>query len=184
MQDFVNWVGDRVAASGKEIRVWSDGVSFDGVVPLREGAVVEWWENRLSPTPPELLERGYRVLNVGWWPLYYVTGGALQYSEATEADTYERWDAWQFDGPYTTRWAAGLPGPASYALEPGDDRQLGATMAVWNDDPAAPDAQPDTLAAGIAPKLRIVAQKTWGSPLLTASYAEFKERTAKAVSGP
>src|SRR6185503_14710278 len=78
VQDFVNQVGDRAAAAGKEMRVWSDGVSFEGVVPLRPGATVEWWENRLSPAPSELVARGYRVLNVGWWPLYYVTGGALQ----------------------------------------------------------------------------------------------------------
>jgi hexosaminidase len=180
VQDFVNWVGDRAAAAGKQIRVWSDGIS-DGVVPLRAGAVVEWWENKNSADPAELIAAGHPVLNMGWWPLYYVTGGPFSGFRASEADMYEDWDAWHFEGPYTPRYFTGAPGPYSYDLAPGDPGQLGAALAVWNDDPSAPAAQPEAIASGTAPRLRIVAQKSWASPLLTPSYAEFQALTAQAV---
>lgn len=180
--DFVNWVGDRAAAAGKRIRVWSDGVSGGSAVALRRDAVVEWWEDMFSPSPVELVDQGYQVLNVGWWPLYYVTGDFGPYLRAPEDQMYEKWDAWHFEGQWTSRWFTGEPSRTrSWELKPGDPRQPGATLAVWHGNPNDPEAQPDALAAGIAWRLRIVAQKTWGSPLLTPSYAEFQALTEKAV---
>ena len=58
---------------------------------------------------------------------------------------------------------------------------LGATLAVWNDDPSSPDAQEPALAAGIAPRLRILAQKTWGSPAFARDYTTFAPAAAKAA---
>ena len=52
------------------------------------------------------------------------------------------------------------------------ERQLGAQLNVWNDDPD--NMSQDEIAEGIAPRLRILAQKTWGSPQLTDDYDEFK----------
>jgi hexosaminidase len=171
VQDFVNEIGLRVRAAGRRLRVWSDGIHADGVVRLLPGAVVEWWENRVSPTPAQLAAAGHDVLNVGWWPLYYVNGGPLSGLRSSEAEFYEEWEPSRFEGPYTARWVGGPPTPQEL---PGDDPHLlGTTLAVWNDDPAAPGGAPAALAAGIAPRLRIVAQKAWGSPPLTASYAAF-----------
>src|SRR5207237_192980 len=137
------------------------------------GAVVEWWENLHSTSPPDLVAQGHRVLNVGWWPLYYVTGGPLDFLRASEQDMYERWSPAHFEGPYTPRWVLGSPLTA-FDLAADDFRNLGATLAVWNDDPSSPGAKPAALAAGIAERLRILAQQTWGSPKLVSSFAAFK----------
>ena len=167
--DFVNWVGERLRAHGKRMRVWGDGIRGGSAVTLDRSAAVEWWENSHSPTPAELVAAGHPVLNVGWWPLYYVTGGPLAGARASERDMYEQWEARHFEGPYTARWGGGPPQyeelPAS---EPG---QLGAQLAVWNDDPTA--MSESAIAAGIAPRLAILAQKTWATPPRHADYAGF-----------
>jgi len=183
VQDFVNLLGDRIAAAGKTMRVWSDGISGGSAVPLRAGAVVEWWENLHSPTPAELAAQGHPVLDVGWWPLYYVTGGPLRDLRTSERDMYEQWQPWRFEGPYTARWITGRADPPPQELPRRDPHLLGATEAVWNDDPASPQGAPAPLAAGLAPRLRIVAQKTWASPPLTTSYVQF-QRLAGQVAAP
>lgn len=169
--DFVNFVASEERAAGKRTRMWSDGMKGGSAVALDPAIAVEWWENRSSPTPEELIAAGRDVLNVGWWPLYYVTGGTFKSLRSSEADFYEQWEPRHFEGPYTSRW---LGGPPQYEeLPPGNPHELGATLAVWNDDPSSPDAKEDALAKGIAPRLRILAQKTWGSPQWAAKYADF-----------
>ena len=175
VQDFVNEQVARVTAAGKRPRVWGDGMTGGAKVSLPKSAVVEWWENRVSSRPQDLTAEGYDVLNVGWWPLYYVNGGPVGGLRSTEKDFYEQWAGpWQFEGPYTSRWAGDATvQPPDELLKPGDPHLLGATMAVWNDDPANAGGAPETLPGAIAPRLRILAQKAWGSPELTASYDEF-----------
>jgi hexosaminidase len=170
--DFVAFVHRRVRAAGKDMRVWSDGVGGGSVLALDPRVSVQWWENRVSPTPAELVARGHRVVNSGWWPLYYVTGGPMTALRSALRPFYEEWRPWRFEGPFTARWATGSGAPV-FTLEPDEPRQAGAIMAVWNDDPAAPGGAPDAVAAGIAPRLQIVAERTWGSPHAPASYAEF-----------
>ena len=177
--DFVNEVDSQVRAAGKTLRIWSDGMKGGSAVKLDPRIAVEWWEGRSSPLPEELIAEGRHVLNVGWWPLYYVTGGTFKILRSSEAAFYEEWNPWHFEGPYTARW---LGGPPQYTeLRPDEPLQLGATLAVWNDDPASPDAKEPAVAEGIAPRLRIVAQKTWGSPQFTGSYAQFAPAAAKAT---
>ena len=84
------------------------------------------------------------MLNVGWWPLYYVTGGPLNFLRASEQDMYEHWSPAHFEGPYTPRWVLGAPLTA-FDLAADDFRNLGATIAVWNDDPSSPGAKPAAL---------------------------------------
>jgi hexosaminidase len=63
-------------------------------------------------------------------------------------------------------------------LPAGEPLNRGSELHVWNDDPGAEtEAQ---IAAGIAPRLRVIAQKTWASPLLVGDYAGF-ERLARGV---
>ena len=109
MLDFVNFVSERVHQAGKRLRVWSDGIGGGSAVTLDPDATVEWWENRNSPAPDELMSAGHQVQNAGWWPLYYVTGGPLMSLRATEEEMYEDWDPWVFEGPWSTRWASGDP---------------------------------------------------------------------------
>jgi hexosaminidase len=177
--DFVNWVGARVRAHGKELRVWSDGVGGGRAVHLDRRTVVEWWENRSSPTPARLVAARHRVLNVGWWPLYYVTGGPAAGLRAPLGPFWSDWRPWRFEGPYTDRWSGGRGAP--FTLPRDAPRQLGAALAVWNDDPAAPAARPDAVARGIAPRLAIVAQRTWGSATPGGGYAAFARRARRAL---
>ena len=184
MLDYVNWVGARVRRAGKELRVWSDGMEGSSKVRLDPRTVVQWWENRASAPPAELVKRGHRVLNSGWWPLYFVTGGPLENLRAGVDDMYEQWEPRRFEGPYNSRWFSDGPVvPAPQFLDANEPRQLGATVNVWNDDPG--NMSEGQIAAGIAPRLRVLAQKTWASPQLTSSYAEFAKRTAPvSPSGP
>jgi hexosaminidase len=169
--DFVNFVAEIVNRSGKRPRVWSDGIEGASAVTLDPTAAVEWWENRSSPSPEELMSAGHPVQNAGWWPLYYVTGGPLMGLRATEEEMYEEWDPHVFEGPWSTRWVTGDPGGARFEVAPDSERQLGAQLNVWNDDPG--NMSQEAIAEGIAPRLRILAQKTWGSPQLTDDYQEF-----------
>ena len=179
--DFVNEVDRQVRAAHKRLRIWSDGMNGGAAVKLDPQIAVEWWENRSSPTPQQLVADGRDILNVGWWPLYYVTGGTFKPLRSTEADFYEQWQPWHYEGPYTSRWAGG---PPQYEeLTPAEPHQLGATLAVWNDDPSSPDASEKSIAEGTAPRLRILAQKTWGSPPFAGGYAAFAPAAAKAT-GP
>ena len=178
--DYTNFIGERVRAAGKELRVWSDGTGGGSAVKLDARASVMWWEEMHSPAPQQLVESGHRVLNAGWWPLYYVTGGPLQSLRTPVDQMYESWDAWSFNGPYTRRWF--VPTAASpTALAADDPRQAGVSLQVWNDDPASPEATEQAVAAGIAPRLRVLAQKAWASPQLTGAYDEF-ERIAARVA--
>ena len=171
--DFINFVDEKVRAAGKRTRIWSDGMGGgSGLVELAPTAAVEWWENRTSEDPNVLMTNGRQVQNAGWWPLYYVTGGPLESARASEQDFYENWNAWHFEGPWSTRWAGGEPTPPPYFVPEDAKNQLGAQLNVWNDDPG--NMSEDEIAEGIRPRLRILAQKTWGSPQLTDSYEEFK----------
>ena len=175
--DFVNFIGDIVRRDGGFLRVWSDGIEHGSAVTLPPQTIVEWWENRSSASPQKLMERGHLVQNAGWWPLYYVTGGPLQSLRATEEEMYEDWNPHVFEGPWSPRWGGGDPGGARFEVAKDAPNQLGAQLNVWNDDPG--NMSQEEIAEGIAPRLRILAQKTWGSRELTGDYDEFKRRTAR-----
>jgi hexosaminidase len=179
--DFVNAVGERVRAHGKELRVWSDGAAGGSALRTDPRASVMWWENQHSPTPAALVAAGHRVLNAGWWPTYFVTGGPARGLRTPVEQMYENWVPWAFTGPFTARWAAGPQAPPSVTLAPDEPRQLGASLQVWNDHPPGSEAREDVLAAALAPRLRVLAQRTWASPDLTPSYEEFKRLTACAA---
>jgi hexosaminidase len=49
---------------------------------------------------------------------------------------------------------------------------LGSELHVWNDDPAAETVE--QTARGIAPRLRVLAQKTWDTPAPAPTYAGFE----------
>ncbi len=180
--DFANEIAAQVRAAGKRLRVWSDGVGGAAVVPLDADVAIEWWEQLHSATPNATVASGRDILNVGWWPLYFVTGGPLHGLRAPEADMYEAWTVKDFEGPYTTHYFTGQP-QQRFTLAADEPHQLGATLAVWNDDPTVDAAKPGPLAAAIAPRLAILAQKTWDAPQLTSSYATFRTIVARVTTG-
>jgi hexosaminidase len=179
--DFLNAVGERVREHGKRLRQWSDGVGGGAAVRTDPRSSVMWWEEGHSPSPEDLVAAGHQVINAGWWPTYYVTGGPLEVLRTPVEQMYEGWQPWSFSGPYSARWVLGPAAPAAATLAPDDPGLLGASLQVWNDVPDAPGAEQAAVATGIAPRLRVLAQKTWGSPELTPSYAEFAARTAAAA---
>jgi hexosaminidase len=175
--DFVNAVGRRVRAHGKELRVWSDGAGGGSAVRLDPRTSVEWWEERHSPSVEALVAAGHRVLNTGWWPNYLPTAPGFAAIRAPVQELYERYRPWEFTGPYTARWADPTAPPAG-RLRRGHPRQLGGSLAVWNDVPTAPEAREGAVAAAIAPRLRALSQRLWGSRDLFADYATFARRTS------
>jgi hexosaminidase len=172
--DFVEAVRRRVARHGKRLRVWSDGVGGGGALHTDPRVSVMWWEERHSPLPSALVRAGHRVLNAGWWPTYHVTGGPLSGLRTPLDEMYEAWRPWEFTGPYTVRWAGDPSAPPTDRVRRGHPRQLGASVQVWNDDPEAPGGRPAVLARELAPRLRVLAQKTWGSPELAGRYRAFE----------
>ena len=166
--DFVNWMDRLVRSRGRTLRVWNDGLSDGRAVRLRSHVVVDWWAGHTGPGPRELLRGGHRILNAGWWPTYYVVG-ALGGLHASMRIAYEDWAVNRFHG-----LAFGLepPGTPPVVLPRGLRRNLGSELHVWNDDP---DGETDAQTArGIAPRLRVLAQKTWDSPLPVRRYSAFQ----------
>jgi hexosaminidase len=160
---FVNWIDRLVRAHGRTLRVWHDGLSKRG---LRRDVVVEWWADHAGPGPSELLARGHRILNAGWWPTYYDVGPFGQVKPSMRA-AYESWEVNRFGG-----LAINTPLPANPLQRVPARHVLGSELHVWNDDPSAETAA--QTARGIAPRLRVLAQKTWGTRPPARTYAGFE----------
>ena len=107
------------------------------------------------------------MLNAGWWPTYYVVSPLGRVRPSMRA-AYESWRVNAFGG-----LAINVPVPPNppQVVRRHRDRILGSELHVWND---VPDGE--TLAQttrGIAPRLRLIAQKTWGSPQPAHDYDGF-----------
>jgi hexosaminidase len=165
---FVNEIGALVRGSGKSLRIWHDGLEGGRVVTVDPATVVDWWIDTAGPSPHELLAQGHRIMNAGWFPTYYVNG-ALGSVRPDMRTAYESWEVNEFYGPFVYDETAQNPPDV---VPPGEPRNLGSKLHVWNDDPEA--ATESEIAEGIFPRLRVIAQKTWSSPLLTPSYSEFE----------
>ena len=160
---FVNWIDRLVRARGRTLRVWHDGLSG---TRLRRDVVVEWWAEHAGPSPSRLLAQGHRVLNAGWWPTYYDVGPLGQVRPSMKV-AYDTWQVNLFGG-----LAINTPTPASPLQRVPARRVLGSELHVWNDDPAAETVE--QTARGIAPRLRVLAQKTWDTPPPAPTYAGFE----------
>ena len=188
---FVNEVNELVRAHGKTLRVYNDGLSGGRAVTLSPDIEVEWWTDRDGPTPAALLAAGHRIHNIGWFPTYYVNGfpgGFIPGYPSEELpilpprpsmrSAYESWDVHRFYGPLYLNADLSFPPQIISPDEPGN---RGSRLLIWNDDPTV--ATEEQIAAGIAPRLRVIAQKTWELPLLTPSYREF-QTIIDRVGGP
>jgi hexosaminidase len=183
--DFFNWANRLVRSHGRRLRVWNDYLGGGCRTRLDRNVAVDWWTNHTGVLPQALVAAGHRVLNGGWFPTYYVSAepSALSLVLPPKADmraTYERWEPHSFHGPLTYGGGAFTLGPAA-VLSPGEPLNTGVELHVWNDLPQGETE--DEIAAGIAPRLRVIAQKTWGSPRLTEAYADFLPLAA-ATGGP
>jgi hexosaminidase len=177
---FVNDIDAIARRHGKTLRAWHDELGPGGVLTANRDIVAEWWTNvsPLSeprpPTPQQLLAGGHSIVNAGWFPAYYTEDVGPIQGKPDMRRAYESWSVNQFCGPTI---ADHFVEPC-YVIPTGDARNLGATIDAWDDHEL-------TLAqinAGLAARLRVLAQKTWDSPPLTPSYARFQSILSGARS--
>ena len=168
---FVESVGNLVRSRGKTLRIWHDGLEGGRVVTIDPRTVVDWWIDTAGPKPQELVDAGHRVMNAGWFPTYYVQGpfAAVRPDMRT---AYESWEVHEFYGPFV--YDDTLQNPPD-TLAPREPSNLGSKVHVWNDEPEAQTQE--EIAAAIAPRLRVVAQKTWRTPPLAEAYDDFLRLT-------
>jgi hexosaminidase len=165
--DFINEINGFVRARGRTLRVWHDGLGGGSAVTVPGDIVVEVWNDFAGAQPPELLTNGHRIMNCGWYPTYY-TQSVFGLIRPNMKPAYETWDVYQFHGPFELYEPIGLP-PTE--IDPDEPLNLGAKIHVWSDVPQLQDE--DGVAAGIYPRLRVLAQKTWNSAKLVTSYEDF-----------
>lgn len=170
---FLNWVDSIVRAHHKTLRSWHDELNPGNKLSASPDILTEWWINfsPLSdprpPTPQQLLAAGHRILNAGWFPTYYTEDLGPVQGKPDMRKAYESWSVNQFCGPtHDDQFFE-----ACYVIGAGEARNLGATINVWDDH----ELTPTQIAAGIFPRLSVIAQKTWDSPALTPSYARFEK---------
>ncbi len=182
---FVNWVDSIVRAAGKTTRIWHDGLTGGNAVTVNPGIVVEWWTNvsplsdSMPPKPQALLDKGHRIMNAGFFPTYYATWiPAALFLRADMRTAYESWSAHEFYGPIVINSLIKTPPDL---VDPDEPRHLGSKIHVWNDVPGTEDEA--QIAAELRMRLRMLAQKTWESPLLVPGYAEFVQ-IADQVGAP
>lgn len=160
---FVNWADELVRSAGRTTRMWNDGLKPG--VAVNPGIVVEHWSaGGRTPwagpafTPKQLIAAGHRVQNAAFTPTYLTNGGVAALFNVSPALMYDAWSPNRF-----------VDGSALSAAE--RPRNLGSLVHVWCDDPGA--RTEDQIAAAIFPRLRVMAQHTWGSPRIAPFYPLF-----------
>ncbi len=167
---FINWVDRIVRAHGKTLRIWSDQVGGVGKVAVNRDVILEWWDSispfgdTLTVSPQTLLDRGYRIVNAGWYPNYYTTDIGPVRGKASLPGVYAGWQVNDFDGTQVGSSVTSKQQVA--AASPG---LLGGQMNIWG----PLDETPAQTARRVEPHLAVLAQKAWDSPSPAASYAEF-----------
>jgi hexosaminidase len=176
INDFVNEIDTfihRQHSKSRVLRVWNDQVG-NGVPKsaIAEDVTVDWWTDFPGdpwlPTP--IVGGDHHIMNNGYWPTYYDTGGFFHPPNPDMGTAYESWSVEQFMGDFYF-----LPTAPSHphTLPPDKKRlNLGAALNVWNDQPNFVN-EVDVSNAIFEP-LRVMAQKTWGSPALYSDFHSFQ----------
>jgi hexosaminidase len=167
---FINWVDRIVRAHGKTLRLWSDQVGGLGKVPVNRDVVLEWWDSfspfgdTLTVSPQTLLDRGYRVVNAGWYPNYYTSDIGPVSGKASLPGVYSAWQVNQFDAT-----EIGNTVTSKQTVAPHSPGLLGSQLNIWG----PLDETTEQTAKWVEPHLAVLAQKTWDSALPASSYAGF-----------
>lgn len=155
---FVDWVDGIVQAQGKALRSWNDIYGVTGHVNVpNPDIVLDIWTTTILAN--DALSKGHRILNCNYATLYYVLG----WSSTQQADPVNLYE----------NWAPNLQWPGEVNLAASTPGILGGKLHVWCDHPEAQSE--DEVQAGITNDLRALAQNSWGSPKLVASYNEFTQ---------
>jgi hexosaminidase len=164
---FINWANDLVRAAGKTTRMWNDGLKPGGAtISISPDIVVEHWSaGGLTPwvgpalSPRQLIAAGHRVVNAAFTPTYFTNGGPAAPFNVAPALMYDTWNPNVFVDATTLTVAERT-------------RNLGSRVHVWCDNPnARTEAE---IATAIDPRLRVMAQHTWGSPKPAPLYLMFQ----------
>jgi hexosaminidase len=169
---FVNWVDAIAHEHGKRLWAWHDELGSGAAVRANADILANWWvdlsplSEPRPPTPAQLLAAGNQILNTGWFPTYYTEDLGPIEGKPDMRKAYETWQVNQFCSPTIQ----GRYLEPCYVIGANDPRNLGSTLNAWDDHELSLSA----IADGIAPRLAVLAQKTWSSPPLTPSYARFQ----------
>ena len=173
---FINWVDRIVRAHGKTLRLWSDQIGGVGRVPVNRDVIAEWWDSfspfgdPLTLSPQTLIDRGYRVVNAGWYPNYYTANIGPVTGKASLPAVYTGWQVNDFEGTQIVTTVS------SKQTVPADSPfLLGSQLNIWG----PLDETTAQTAAEIERHLAVLAQKTWDSPLPSASYSGFTRDMAR-----
>ncbi|MEV5550699.1 family 20 glycosylhydrolase [Streptomyces sp. NPDC052309] len=159
--DFVNRINAYVKAKDKTLRIWNDGTTTAGTVPLDRDIVVEHWADD-EVKPSQLLAEGRSVMNSAY-ALYNVRGGF----KTNAGSLYgEGWTPLNFDGENVAD-GTGITG-AKITLWP--DNGSGNTENEIEDEVRMP--------------LRFTAQATWGDSTPDPTYDDFAARADAVGRAP
>lgn len=153
---FVNWANEIVTAHGKVTRAWNDGLHSGAAVKVASTIIIEHWFHQADREPQELVASGLSLMNCNADYLYYVLHRQEHWRAQPDA-LYNDFEPHLFHGSGT--------------IDPLHPRNLGAKLHVWCDKPERETEE--QIAEGIRCPLRSLAQKNWGSPVLTPTYDGF-----------
>ncbi|MEW2116277.1 family 20 glycosylhydrolase [Streptomyces sp. NPDC005474] len=159
--DFVNRVQAHLAAGGRKLRVWNDGLTGANTVPVTAGTTVEHWLS-VAVKPSQLRAQGYPLMNAAY-ALYLVRGG---FHSDTKGLYDQSWDPRSFEGEQLA---------SSQGV-------TGAKISLWPDNGRGETE--NEVAVDTDPALRHLAQATWGDPHPDATYARFTARGTAVGHAP
>ena len=184
--DFLNEMAALVRGHGKTPRAWADGTSGGAVTRLDRDVVCEWWtdinplgDQTAQRTPQQLLDAGHRIMNCSFYPTYLAYRDPPFPAHPELTDFYEGWRPHRFRGAGYLDDDVALP---YVEVDPSSPDNLGSKLHLWNDVPYLATAQEE--ADAIAPRLRIMAEQTWGSPRTARGYPKFARRIARVGKPP
>ena len=177
---FVNDMATFLRQRGKTTRIWNDALTPEAhAIPLDHTIVIDYWIGTVTGAgkqppldPNTIAAQGNKVMNASWHAtingtvyttLYYVLRDTPR---PAPGPMYEQWNPTMFDGGRTLTQTGSLGG---------------SQFNIWCDRPNAETE--DQVADGSWPDLSVLAQKTWGTPLLTGTYPSFKS-IMTAVGSP
>ncbi|GAB6897018.1 hypothetical protein JCM9957A_01060 [Kineosporia succinea] len=169
--DFINAVAAHLRERGRTLRVWNDGIPLNATHELDRDIVVEYWDGRTSMVQAqEIVRRGYDLQNASY-SLYLIrNGGSNPINE--ESLWNQGWTPRQFDGT----------DPTPIQDVPGGGSVRGAKITAWPDYSTTQtenSVEQDLFAA-----TRFIAESTWASKHVVASYAEFAALSADLGRAP
>ncbi|SDI36984.1 hexosaminidase [Actinokineospora alba] len=164
---FVNWANGIVRASGKTTRAWNDGLFGGSAITVNPNIIVEFWYN-YGLSPQKHLDNGHLISNESWTPTYYVLYSTGPGGPSSQWG-YDTWNPDLFQGSQTIDAAS-------------RSKNLGSKLHIWCDYPEV--ATEARIAADIRDGLRMIAQQTWGSPKLVATWSSFTSVIAAIGRNP